>query len=70
MYIYYIKLHNHVFSCVFIEIFMKFAGKGFIDDKSTSVQVMAWCWTGIKPLPEAMMTQPCDEYMWHQISVN
>ena len=38
---------------------------GPIDNKSALVQVMAWCQTGNKPLPEAMMTQFTDEYMQH-----
>ena len=26
---------------------------------------MACCWTGDKPLPEPMLTQFIDAYMWH-----
>ena len=29
------------------------------------VQVMAWCQTGDKPLPEQMLTQSSDAYMRH-----
>ena len=36
-----------------------------IDNKSALVQVMAWRWTGDKPLPEPMLTQFTDAYMWH-----
>ena len=36
-----------------------------IDNKSAFVQVMAWSKTGDKPLPEQMMTQFTDAYMWH-----
>ena len=36
-----------------------------IDNKATLVQVMAWCRTGDKPLPEAMLIQFIDTYMRH-----
>ena len=49
-----------------IQISLKFVPKSPIDNKSALVQVMAWCWTGDKPLPEPMMTQFNDAYMWHQ----
>ena len=42
---------------------------GVIGDKSTLVQVMAWCQTGTKPLHEPMMTQFTDEFMPHQATV-
>ena len=29
------------------------------------IQVMAWHWTGDKPLHEPMMTQFPDAYKWH-----
>ena len=32
----------------------------FIDDKSAYVQVMAWCRTDNKPLPELMLADFCD----------
>ena len=34
-----------------------------IDQNSALFQVMAWRWTGDKPLPETMMTQFTDAYM-------
>ena len=45
--------------------FQKFVPNGPVDSKSALVQVMALHWAGDKPLPEAMMTQFTDAYMWH-----
>ena len=36
---------------------LKFVAKGPIDSKSALVQVMAWCQSGTKPLPELMVIQ-------------
>ena len=44
---------------------MKFVTKGLIDNKAALGQVMAWCWTGDKPLPEVMLHQFTDAYMQH-----
>ena len=49
--------------CILIKISLKFVAKGSIDKKSELVQVMTWCWTGDKPLPEPMLTQFTDAYM-------
>ena len=38
--------------------------KGPIDNKSALVPVLAWRRTGDKPLPEPMLTQFTDAYMW------
>ena len=51
--------------CIFIQISLKFVPKGPIDNMSVLVQVMAWCQTAIKPLPEPMLTQSTDAYMRH-----
>ena len=48
-----------------IQIILKFVPKGPIDNKSALVQVMAWCRTGDKPLPEPMLTKFTDAYMRH-----
>ena len=48
-----------------IKISLKFVPKGLIDNTSALIQVMPWRQTGDKPLPEAMMTQFTDAYMWH-----
>ena len=48
-----------------ILISQKFVPKDPIDNKSASVQVMAWHRTGNKPLPEPMLTQFTDAHMRH-----
>ena len=52
-------------SCVMIRISMRFLPKDPINNKLAMVQVMAWCRTGNKPLPEPMLTQLLNAYMWH-----
>ena len=42
--------------CIAIQISLKFVPTGRIDNKLTLVQVIAWCWTGNKPLPEPRLT--------------
>ena len=37
------------------EISLRFVPKGQINDIPASVQIMAWCWPGNKPLSETMM---------------
>ena len=49
---------------VVIQISLKFVHKGYIDNMSALVQVMAWCLTGTKPLPETMLTEISDA-IWH-----
>ena len=51
-----------------IRIWLKFVPKGPIDNKPALVQVMAWRLTGDKPLPEPMLTQFTDAYMWGERS--
>ena len=54
---------DDIFKCIFvsedvwmsIKISRKFVRKGPINNKSSLVQVIAWPWTGDKPLPEPMM---------------
>ena len=48
-----------------IQISLKFVPKSPIDSKPALVQIMAWCRTGDKPLPESMMTQFTDAYIRH-----
>ena len=52
--------------CILIHISLKLHPKGPIDNKSVSVQVIAWTWTGDKPLSEPMLTELTDIYMWHK----
>ena len=54
---------DDIFKCIFlyenvlilIKISLKFVPKGPIDNIPELVQVMAWCWSGNKPLSEPMM---------------
>ena len=48
--------------CISIRISLKFVPEGRIDNDSPLVQVMAWCQTCDKPLPEPMLTQFTDVY--------
>ena len=62
-----------IFKCKFfnenyripIQISLKFVPRSPIDNKPALVQVMAWRWTGDKPLPEPMVAQFPDVYMRH-----
>ena len=64
-------LADDIFKCNFvnenvlilINISLNFVPKGPIDNKSSMVQVMAWCWKGDEPLHESMMTQFNDAYI-------
>ena len=40
---------------VLIKIWLKFVAEDIIDIKSALVQIMAWCWTGDKPLFEPVI---------------
>ena len=65
---------DDIFKCIFMEeqfcisirISLKVGPKGQSDNTSASVQVMAWCWIGDKPLPEPMLTQFTDTYKRYQ----
>ena len=56
-------LADDIFKCIFlnetdkigIHISLKLVPKSLVDNKPALVQVMAWCRTGNKPLPEPMM---------------
>ena len=48
---------------ILIEISLKFVPIGPINNIRALVQIMAWRWTGDKPLSEPMMTQFNDAYM-------
>ena len=66
-------LADNIFKCIFlnendripIQISLKFVPRSPIDNKAALVQVMAWRRTAAKPLPEPMLTQFPDAYMWH-----
>ena len=48
-----------------IRISLKFVFSSPIDNKPALVQVIAWCPTGYKPLPELMLTQSADAFRRH-----
>ena len=56
--------------CISIQISQKFIPKGPVDIKSALGQVMAWHWTGDKPLPEPMQTYFSDAYMCFCVPMN
>ena len=66
-------LEDNNFKCIFMNendripiwISLKFVSKSPIDNKPALIQVMAWCQIGDKPLPEPMLTQFTDAYIWH-----
>ena len=59
------------FSCsIMIHILLKFVPKSQILNNSSVVQVMAWSWTGDKPLPDPMLTQVHDTMGHHKFTRN
>ena len=48
-----------------IRISLKFVPTSPINNKPALAHVMAWCRKGDKPLPQLMLTQFTDAYMWH-----
>ena len=71
-------LADNILKCNFINenvlisitISLNFVPKGSIHNKPSLVQVMAWRWTGSKPLPEQMITQFNDAYICHLASMS
>ena len=53
-----------------IKISLKFVPKGPINNIPALVQIMAWRWTGNKPLSEPMMAQSNDAYMLNWASMS
>ena len=51
--------------CIFIKISLKFVSKGPIENNPASIQIMAWCLIGNKPLSEPMLTWFTDAYIQH-----
>ena len=49
---------------------LKFVPKGPINNILALVQIMAWHWTGDKPLSEQMMAKFNDAYMHHSASMS
>ena len=66
-------LAGDIFNCIFLnendkipyQISLKYIPMSTIHNKTTLVQVMAWCRVGDKPLPGPMLTQFTDAYMRH-----
>ena len=48
------------FYCILIQMSLKFVFKGLIDNKSSLVEVMAYCLTDKRSLPEPMLTTMSD----------
>ena len=71
-------LADNIFKLIFlnengtiqIQISLKFIPNGLIDNISPLVQIMAWQWTGYKPLSQSIVTWFADAYMGHTASVN
>ena len=67
------NLADDIFKCIFlneynriqIQISLNLVPGSPIDNKQALVQVMAWCWTGDKPLSKPMLTQFTDVFMRH-----
>ena len=71
-------LAEDIFKCIFLNediwiliiISLKFVRNGQITNIPLLVQVMAWCRTGNKPLPEPMLNQFTDACMRHLASMS
>ena len=62
----YFQLHFLEWKCLNFECNLtKFVPKGPINNNTTLFQIMAWRWTGNKPLSEPMMVMVSDAYMRH-----
>ena len=67
-----------IFECIFfnekvwffILTSLKLASESPVSNKSTLVQIMAWRWSGDKPLSEPMMVCLTDAYMRHSASMS
>ena len=55
---------------IFIQISLKLVPKNPINNKSTLFQIMAWCWSGDKPLSEPMLVYLTDTYICHSASMS
>ena len=66
-------LEDGIFKCILlneneripIRISLKLGPMSPIDNKPALAQVMAWHRTNDKPLPDPMLTQFIDAFMWH-----
>ena len=58
---------------IFIHISLTFVPKNLVYNRSALVQVMAWHWTGDKPISEPMLTQFTDAYAalgWEELNMS
>ena len=64
----YIFLTEYLY--ILIQISLKFIRKSLIDNKSSLVQVMAWCQTGKKQWHDQMFNMFYDMYnaIWHHLT--
>ena len=63
-----VAISQMIFSDAFLLmkiLYFEFVPKRPIDNNSALVQAMAWCQTGDKPLPGAMLTQFTDASLQH-----
>ena len=73
-----VKFADDIFKCIFvndhvwfvIKIPLKFVPRGPINNIPALVQIMAWCWSGDKPLSESLMAWFTDAYMHHSAAMN
>ena len=56
--------------CILIQISLKSVTKCPIDDKSSLIQMMAWCQSGNKPLTKLMLAQVVEACMHHFTSMS
>ena len=59
------SIFMHENNRILIRISLKFIPRSAIDNTPALVQVIAWCQTGDKPLPEQMLTQFTDANIRH-----
>ena len=55
---------------VLFQISLKYIPNGAINNNPALVLIMAWCWTGDKPLSEPLMAEFNDAHMFHSASVS
>ena len=60
----YCRWHFQIHFLALFFLCSKFVLRSPIDNKSASVQAVDWWWTGNKPLPEPLMTQFTDAYIF------
>ena len=72
------SLADDIFKCISLhenfwilnKISLKYVTWGQIDNMAALVEIMAWRWTGAKPLSEPMMVYCIDAYVQHSASMS